>query len=108
MKKVFYNGKVYVEKGVYAQAFLVEDGMIERVGTDEAVLAAAEAGGMDFEKVDCGGRTIIPGLNDSHMHLFMFGRNLAKAKTDDVKSIDEMIQRCRDFITMLPFGSVTT
>lgn len=102
MKKVFYNGKVYVEKGVYAQAFLVEDGMIERVGTDEAVLAAAEAGGMDFEKVDCGGRTIIPGLNDSHMHLFMFGRNLAKAKTDDVKSIDEMIQRCRDFITEHP------
>jgi len=102
MKRAFVNAKIYVEKGVYAQALLVKDGMIEAVGSDEEVLAAAEAGGGDFEKVDCGGRTIIPGLNDSHMHLFMFGRNLAKAKTDDVKSIEEMIQRCRDFIAEHP------
>ena len=101
MKKVFYNGKVYVEKGVYAQAFLVEDGMIKAVGTDEEVLAEADCCG-DFETVDCGGRTVIPGLNDSHMHLFMFGRNLAKVKTDDVKSIEDMIQRCRKFIEEHP------
>ena len=103
MQKAFINGKVYVEKGMYAQAILVKDGMIQAVGADEEILQLAEEkDGGDLEKVDCGGRTVIPGLNDSHMHLFMFGRNLAKVKTDDVKSIEELIQRCRDFIETHP------
>lgn len=101
MQKAFVNGKVYIEKGVYSQAILVDDGIIKAVGTDEEILALAGSCG-DFEKVDCGGRTVIPGLNDSHMHLFMLGRNLAKVKTDDVKSIEEMIQRCKDFIAEYP------
>ena len=102
MKKVFFNAKVYVEKGVYAQAVLAEDGIIRAVGTDEEVLAAADADGLAYEKVDCGGRTMLPGLNDSHMHLLMFGRSLYKVKTDDVKSIDELVQRCRTFIKEHP------
>ncbi|MBQ8562348.1 MAG: amidohydrolase family protein, partial [Firmicutes bacterium] len=101
MQKAFVNGKVYIEKGVYSQAILVDDGIIKAVGTDEEILALAGSCG-DFEKVDCGGGTVIPGLNDSHMHLFMLGRNLAKVKTDDVKSIEEMIQRCKDFIAEYP------
>ncbi len=105
MKKVFYNAKVYVEKGVYARAVLVEDGIIKAVGTDEEILAmAGEADGAaaTCEKQDCGGKTIIPGLNDSHMHLLSFGRTLRKAKIDDVSSIDHMIRRCRDFIEEYP------
>ena len=42
MKKVFFNAKVYVEKGVYAQAVLAEDGIIRAVGTDEEVLAESQ------------------------------------------------------------------
>ncbi len=105
MKTVLFNGKVYVEKGVYAQAVLIEDGLIAAVGTDEEILAMAgsDAGEAEgFEKIDCEGRTVIPGLNDSHMHLLSFGRNLQKAKIDDVKSIDHMIERCRDFIAAHP------
>jgi len=99
MKKVFYNAKVYVEKGVYEQAVLVEDGLIKEVGADEAVLAAA---GEDCEKYDCEGRTIVPGFNDSHMHMLLLGSQLAKVKTDDVKSIDHMIERCREFLAKYP------
>ena len=102
MKKVFFNAKVYVEKGVFAQAVLAEDGIIRAVGTNEEVLAAADADGLSYEKVDCGGRTMLPGLNDSHMHLLMFGRSLYKVKTDDVKSIEELVQRCRAFIKEHP------
>jgi len=107
MKTVLFNGKVYVEKGVYAQAVLIEDGIISAVGTDEEILAKAgtsadadESGGC--EKIDCEGRTVIPGLNDSHMHLLSFGRTLQKAKIDDVKSIDHMIERCSQFIEKHP------
>jgi predicted amidohydrolase YtcJ len=39
MKRVFYNAKIYVEKGVYAQAMLVDGGIIRSIGTDEDILA---------------------------------------------------------------------
>ena len=42
MQKAFINGKVYVEKGMYAQAILVKDGMIQAVGADEEILQLAE------------------------------------------------------------------
>lgn len=99
MKKVFYNGKVYVEKGVYAQAVCIEDDIIKAVGTDEEILAEVSE---DDEKTDLKGKTMIPGFNDSHMHLLSFGRNLQKAKIDDVKSIEHMIERCRTFIAEHP------
>lgn len=40
-KTVLYNGKIYVERGRYAQALLQEDGFIRMVGSDEEVLASA-------------------------------------------------------------------
>lgn len=107
MSTVFYNGKIYVEKGCFAEAVLVEDGIISAVGSNEEVLALAEStaqaeGKAQVEMVDCQGKTVIPGLNDSHMHLLMFGRNLSKVKTDDVRSIDEMVKRCQDFLVEHP------
>lgn len=94
MRKVLYNAKVYVEKGCYAQAVLVEDGLIAKVGTDEEILACAQDAA---EKIDCGGKTLIPGLNDSHLHFMQFGETLNQAQIDGVRSIDEMIDICRKF-----------
>ena len=99
MKKVLHNAKVYVEKGVYAQAVLVEDGLIAKVGTDEEVLKAA---GSDAEITDCGGKTLIPGLNDSHLHFMQTGEVMNQAQIDGVSSIDEMIKICREFAEQHP------
>ena len=99
MKMILHNAKVYVEKGVYAQAVAVEDGIIKKVGTDEEVLAEKE--GAD-EIIDCEGKTLIPGLNDSHMHFTQLGETLYQAKIDGVKSIDEMIKICKDFAEKYP------
>ena len=99
MKKVLHNAKVYVEKGVYAQAVLVEDGLIAKVGTDEEVLKAA---GSDAEITDCGGKTLIPGLNDFHLHFMQTGEVMSQAQIDGVSSIDEMIKICREFAEQHP------
>ena len=97
MKTLFRNGKIYVEKGVYAQAVLVEDGWIQAVGTEEEVLAAAGSG-FDGEMIDCEGRTVIPGLNDSHLHLMLLGLQLSQVQIVGVKSIDHLVQVCREFM----------
>lgn len=98
MKRVIFNAKIYVEKGRYCSALFIENGVVKAIGTNEEILGQAG----DCERLDCQGRTVIPGLNDSHMHLLAFGRALGKAKIDDIKSIDEMILRCRAFIEKYP------
>ncbi len=97
-KTVLYNGKVYVEKGDFREAVLVEDGIIAMVGSNEEVLDAAG----DAKKIDCEGRTVIPGINDSHMHILMVGEMLSEAQIGDSKSIDDMIERCKKFAAENP------
>ena len=51
MKTVLYNAKVYVERDVFAEAVLQEDGVIQLVGSNEEDLAAPG----DAERIDCQG-----------------------------------------------------
>lgn len=99
MKTVFHHGKIYVERGVFAQAVLVEAGVIRAVGTDEEILAAA---GSDAEVINCEGRTVIPGLNDCHLHLEMVGEALAQVDLNGATSVDEVVERCKAFMAENP------
>lgn len=99
MKQAVINGKIYVEKGIYAQALLVEDGVITCVGTEEEVRRSA---GDDCEIYDCQGRTVIPGLNDTHLHFLKFGMELNRAPIVGSRSVEEVVQRCRKFIEEHP------
>ena len=72
----FINGKIYIQRDTFVSALLAENGRITQIGDDKSILAAA---GKDAEIVDCGGKTVIPGLNDSHMHLLMVGRAMERA-----------------------------
>ena len=68
MSTLIYNANIYVQRGVFAQALLVgDDGKIAAVGTEEEVRAACTGNETQF---DAQGRTIVPGFNDSHQHLF--------------------------------------
>jgi len=94
MDMILYNGKIYCGKGRYAQAVAVSGGFIEAVGTSEELLAGAG----DAEKIDLGGKTVIPGLIDSHMHLFNVGRTLRAIQLYGSTSMAEVIDRSRAFI----------
>ena len=98
-KRIFYNGKIYVEKGTFAEEVFVEDGVIRAVGNVKDV---REFSGSDVDEVDLEGKTVIPGLNDSHMHLLMVGMLLSTADIVGVSSIDEMIERVKDFMKQNP------
>ncbi len=97
-KLVLKNAKIYVEKGVFAQAVLCEKGRVTAVGTEQEVLARAG----DAAIIDCGGKTVIPGLNDSHLHLIQIGTRLEQAPIKDARSLEELIRMVRDFRQMHP------
>jgi predicted amidohydrolase YtcJ len=61
------NGKIVTldERGSVVEALAVRDGKIIAVGSSADIRARAGAG---TRIVDVGGRTVIPGLIDSHMH----------------------------------------
>ncbi|MBQ3076694.1 MAG: amidohydrolase [Clostridia bacterium] len=98
MTRVFMNGKIYIEREQFAQAMLVKDGKVVAVGTDADILAQAG----DAEQVDLQGRTVIPGFNDSHLHLAMLGDNLTQVPLHNTGSMAELIQRGKDFMEKNP------
>lgn len=55
-----------------AAALAVTEGLVSAVGEDADILPLA---GETTQVVDLGGRRVIPGLNDSHMHLIRGGLN---------------------------------
>src|SRR6476660_9776442 len=58
-----------------AEALLIEDGLIARVGSDADLRATLPAG---VREIDLGGRTLIPGLIDSHIHAIRAGLTFSK------------------------------
>ncbi len=63
---VLHNGKIVtVDEGFsIVQAVAIENGRFVAVGSDSEILALA---GTQTEKVDLEGKTVLPGLNDSHV-----------------------------------------
>ncbi len=100
MKKLaLINGKVYVERGDFRQAVYAEDGVIKAVGTNDEILALA---GSDAKVVDAAGKTVIPGINDAHLHFLFVGIGLSRVDTMGCKSLDELISRCKNFMAAHP------
>ncbi|NLT57474.1 MAG: amidohydrolase family protein [Clostridiales bacterium] len=95
MDRVLYNGKIYVERDRFAQALWMQDGVIRAVGSDDSVLGEAPEGS---ERIDLGGATVIPGFNDSHLHMRMLGENLKLVQLHNAASLQEVIDRGRQFI----------
>jgi predicted amidohydrolase YtcJ len=63
------HGHIYTgnPKAPWAQALAVTGTRIVAVGTDEEILAQRQA---KSELIDLRGRTVIPGISDSHTHMW--------------------------------------
>ena len=69
---IAHNGRVATQDDhrPFALAVAIRDGRFLAVGTDQDML---ECRGGRTRVIDVGGRTVIPGLNDSHLHLIHGG-----------------------------------
>jgi predicted amidohydrolase YtcJ len=93
---VLINGKVASvdEKGTVYEALAITDGKISALGKTTAIKRLADK---KTRVIDLGGRTVIPGLIDSHMH----GIRAALSYSSEVHwfgatSMDEALGRIRD------------
>lgn len=99
MNILFTNAKAYIEKELFQEAVLVSGNRIRAVGRTEDLVQMA---GSSCERLDCGGRTLLPGFNDSHMHLMEFGEGRRQAQLSQAASIEDLIRICRDFARAKP------
>jgi predicted amidohydrolase YtcJ len=69
---VFYNGKITTlnSRQPEVTALGISSGKIAAAGADDDVLARVQP---DTRRVDLNGRRVIPGLNDSHLHVIRAG-----------------------------------
>ncbi|MDC0720364.1 amidohydrolase [Nannocystis bainbridge] len=93
---VLYNGRITTmdSQAPAASAVAVRDGRFIEVGDDAAVLRRA---GADARRIDLRGRTAIPGLIDSHLHLIRGGLTYnSELRWDGVASLGEALRRLRE------------
>jgi len=78
----------------FAQAVAIQDGRFFAVGSDEEIMRLR---GAKTEVIDLGGRTVIPGLNDSHMHPIRGGLNYnMELRWDGVPSLADALRMLRE------------
>lgn len=65
---ILFNGKIFTSNASkpYVKALAIRGDRIVAVGNSKEVAALA---GRQTRHIDLGGRTVIPGINDAHMHL---------------------------------------
>ena len=95
MDTILYNGVIHTMAGPDARALAVRKGRLAMVGDDEAALALRTE---DTRLIDLGGRCVLPGFVDSHMHLIITGIARAQLDLRGVRSLEEIVQRGRAFL----------
>ncbi len=103
--RVFHNGLVYTADaaGSRAQAVAVGAGRILMVGTDRDVLTAHP----DADVIDVGGRTVLPGFIDPHIHPLSTGQAMGKVdvRAPGVDSIGDLVAALSGVVAGTPKGA---
>src|ERR1700745_3404191 len=90
-ERVLYNAKVFTGEPElpYAEAVAIRGDKIEAVGVNSDAFKAV---GMNAEKIDLQGKTLLPGLIDSHTHLMDSAPILIGADVGDkVHTLDDLV-----------------
>ena len=100
---VLLNGKIWTvnEAQPRAEAVACLGSRIVAVGSNGEIRKWIGAG---TEVIDVGGKLVLPGFNDAHVHFFSGGENLASVQLRDAKSEEEFRKRIAEFAAKQPSG----
>ena len=96
----YINGKTYTmeREGETCRAFVVRDGKFIYCGNDETAKRMAD------RVIDLNGAAVLPGLIDTHQHLFAYARNLTKLDLSPANSLAELKEMLREYVKTVPAG----
>lgn len=100
MDLILYNGVIHtMNEEETVSALAIKDGLIAVSGDDDTVLALKNT---DTELIDLKGRAMLPGFNDSHLHILNTGLTNRGIRLGDCKSVEDMIVKGREYLTQNP------
>ena len=99
--KIFHNGKIATNsKPYFAEAIAVEAGKISSVGRNSEILQMKKP---DAETINLRGQTVIPGLNDSHLHIIRGGLHYnLELRWDGVPSLADALRMLKEQAARTP------
>ncbi|MTH16589.1 amidohydrolase [Flavobacterium sp. LC2016-01] len=102
---IIYNGKIATmqKQNEFVQAIAIKDGIILDTGTEKNILSVYKSSATKL--IDAKGKTVIPGLNDSHMHVIREGLNYnAELRWDGVKTLKRAMEMLKEQAARTPDG----
>jgi predicted amidohydrolase YtcJ len=99
--RIFHNGKIATNaKPYFAEAIAVQDGKITSAGLNSEVLRLKT---QDTQTIDLRNQTVIPGLNDSHLHIIRGGLHYnLELRWDGVPSLADALRMLKEQAARTP------
>lgn len=99
---IIHHGRIHTmdDARTVVEAVACAGGRIIATGTDKDMLALASPA---TKVIDAAGRTVIPGLNDSHLHLIRGGLNYTmELRWDGVPSVADALRMLKEQAARTP------
>ena len=103
-KKILINGKIWTEdtRKPWAEAVAIDGKIFAAVGTNDEVIRYAKFNFGEYETVDLGGRTVLPGLIDGHTHPSMIAKATWVIFGPDTFDREELCRNIREAAEQYP------
>lgn len=104
MGTLWFNGTIYTMEQEYktVEAVITNDGTIVEVGTYGQLTNQYKS--IINKQIDLNGKTMIPGLTDSHMHLIGYGETFLRLDLSPIRSKDELLVKIKNKASDTPVG----
>lgn len=102
---IITNGKIatMARPGEYVQAVAVKDGIV--LGTGSSAQIVSKYKSAQTKIIDAKGRTVVPGINDSHIHVIREGLHFnSELRWDGVKTLARAMQMLKEQAARTPEG----
>lgn len=103
---IYKNGKITTldRQHPEVEALAISDGKIFQVGDNQDILKLADR---DTKIIDLNGRRVIPGLNDSHLHIIRGGLNYnMELRWEGVPSVADALRLLKEQADNTPCSSM--
>lgn len=98
---IVIRGRVYTEnpKQPWAQAIAIHGTKIVAVGDDAAI---EKMRGMGTKVINAGGKLVLPGFTDCHVHFLSGSLNLGRVNLEGAKDVPDIQRRLREYAAEHP------
>jgi predicted amidohydrolase YtcJ len=106
VKKIFVNGHIVTmdEDNPEAEAFAVGGDQFLAVGKSEEIISMYPK----TERIDLQGKTVMPGIIESHGHLLSLGQSFLELNLEGLATPEEVVQKVHDRVKDTPPGEWIT